>query len=247
MKSIRINPLTYVFIFLIVYSGYVHYLLIFLLVFMIHELGHIFFIKLFNIQIIKIEIYPYGGLIILDKKLNVDIYKDFLIASGGLLFQVIAGLINCFIFRSDMFLFFNKLILYMNIIPLIPLDGSNILFIFLSKYFPYRKSINVYYFLSLCFIIIYFLYGIKTNAINIAYLLFCICSYLTNLKTVKYVLNTFYLERYLYDFSFKHKKYHQKVDINLLKRNEESFFLENTWKNEKEILSKKFDNCSYFW
>ena len=39
-------------------------------------------------------------------------------------------------------------------------------------------------------------------------------------------------------------KYHPKVNLKKLKREELSFFFDKKLKNEQEILRNKFDNCS---
>ena len=247
IKIIKVNFLTYLFVFLIIYSGYINYLIYFSIVFIFHELGHIFFAKLFNIKILKIEIFPYGGMIKLNKKLNIEIYKDFLIAAGGFIFQFILLAINLLFIKNNLLNYINKLIFVMNIIPVIPLDGSQLFFIFFSKYLSYFQSLKLFYLFDILFLLLTISYGFFMGDLNVSYIIFCFCSFIIQVKAKDYRLNSFYLERYLYCFPFKKIKYQIKNDIHFLKREEKSFFYDNNWKSEKEILTKKFDNCSEFW
>jgi stage IV sporulation protein FB len=247
IKIIKINIITYLYILLIIFSGYYKYLLYFSLVFIVHELGHIFFCKLFRVKILKIDIYPFGGIIKLNKKLNINIYKDFFIASGGIFFQLILEIINTLFFKNPLLLNTNKIIFLINIVPLIPLDGSKIFFIIISKFFSFYKSVKIYYLFNIFFIMIYFITCSKMSNINYTYIFFCIASFFIEIFNYKSLINKFYLERYIYDFKYKKRKYHKKKTLKLLKREVESYFYDETWFSEKKLLRKKFDNSSYFW
>ena len=68
--KIKINNYTYIFLFLCCICGYIKNILIIFFICFFHELGHVFFIKTFNYNIISIEILPFGGFTNIYKHLN---------------------------------------------------------------------------------------------------------------------------------------------------------------------------------
>lgn len=247
IKKIKINLATYIFIILFLFSGYKSNLLYLLLVFLIHELGHVFFCKLFNIRIQSIEIFPYGGVIKLNHQLNVEIYKEFFISAGGILFQVVFEIINIIYFRNHLFSYFNIAFLKINLIPIIPFDGHKIIWCFFSKYLPFFYAKFFSLILSILFLVILFFYELVFIKINIVFIIFSLCFTFKEIKMINYVINRFYLERLLSEFKFLKTKYHSNKNLKLIKRNVLSFFLDEEYVHERVIIAKKFDNSSYIW
>ena len=65
MKNLfKINIFTYILLLLSFLSGYYKEISIILLILIVHELGHFFLMKLFKIEVNKIIIFPYGGILI---------------------------------------------------------------------------------------------------------------------------------------------------------------------------------------
>ena len=92
MKNIfKINITTYLLLLSILLCGYFNYLLIISLILIIHDLGHIVFLKLFKIKINNITILPFGSIINSDLKLNTESYfkygSDFMHALNNKLRQ----------------------------------------------------------------------------------------------------------------------------------------------------------------
>jgi len=247
IRKIKINPFTYLIVLLMLFSGYKTILMKILLIFTVHEIGHFFFCRIFNIKINKITIYPFGGLITLDSKINKPIYKDFFIAIGGILFQVLLEIINMLFIKSNDISYYNILILQLNILPIIPMDGSKILFSIFNRFISYYKSLIIYEITSLIFLIFLVVYTLFNSTINIALISYLLVGIISDIKLISYRMKSFFLERHINNLSFKRKKYFKKNNIYLLKREEQGFFLINTWKNEKYLLSKKFDISTYFW
>ena len=76
-----------------VLTGYLHNLLVFTSIIIIHELGHYTIAKMNNLNIEKIIVYPYGGLVKMNNLINTSINKELLVAISGILFQTIYYLI----------------------------------------------------------------------------------------------------------------------------------------------------------
>lgn len=244
IKTIKVHFTTYLFILLLLFSGYKKFIFPILFVFIIHELGHIFFTYIFKIKIIKFDIYPFGGILKLNKLLNIEIYKDFLIASGGIIFQLLLKIV---IYKFEIINYYNNLFLLINILPIIPFDGSKILYIFVSKFLSFYRSRILYFSASLISIIIYLIYSYTNRNFNLVYFLFTFSFFIKEIKEFPYFINLFLLERYIHKFKYKKKKYYTNCNLLLLRRMVNGYFLDSYWKSEDNILSKKFDNSSYFW
>lgn len=229
--KVKVNYLTYIYVLLFLFSGYKKNLTYIFIVFIVHEFGHLFFCKLFNIKIQSIEIYPFGGIIKIDNLINFSILKKFLISSGGLIFQ----LLLLFIQNNTLF-YYNKLIFCLNILPILPLDGSKVLQNILFNFFSYYKSVLISYIASVITLIIIIFYS---N--NYFLLIFSLSFLIKDIYNFSFIFNKFLLERYMYDFHFKKSKYYKHVNLKKLQINKLGYFYEYTWKNEKYFLSKIFD------
>ena len=131
--------INYSFIFLCLFSLYIGYfdiLLFFLLSLLIHELGHILFIKLFKIKINNFSLSLYGGCLNINtiQYNSLKKYKKFLIYIGGIFFNFIFFIM----FIDTLFSKVNLILLIFNLLPIYPLDGYNILNIFIKN----KKIIN---------------------------------------------------------------------------------------------------------
>ena len=241
IKKIKINLSTYVLIFLLLFSGYKKYLLYLLIVIIVHELGHVFFIKLFNLKILNIEIYPFGGIIRINKNINYPPIKELLISSGGIIFQLLLFFVN-----NDVLYNLNIRFIFINLIPLVPLDGSKILYTLITYKFSFYYSYIIYIILNIIFLLLYIYISVLNDNLNLMLLSVVIISIYKEIKGFKKLINKFYLERYLNKNILKKKKYYKKNNIKLLSREKEGFFFINYWENEEKILSKKFDIRTYF-
>ena len=242
IKKIKVDISVYIVILLFLFSGLKDLVFNLLIILFVHELGHIFFCLIFKVNIQSIKLYPFGGLIKLDKKINDYWYIDFFISMGGIIFQIIFGLINAFLFKYELINKFNLVFLKMNLLPIIPLDGNKILFMILCSYFSYFYSIIIDSVLS--FVVILILISIHFS--NVALLIFSFACLLSDLKNIMLSMHRFFLERYFGNFVFKKIKYYKHNCIYLMQKNIFGYYYENRYISEQEMLSKKFDISSYF-
>lgn len=251
LAKFKINSYTY-FIFLsFLLTGYFKNIILIFLIILVHELGHIFFLKLFSYEIIKVELYPFGGLTTTSKLINTPINKDIIIYLGGVFFQILLTffmyilLVNNIISDNLYYLFwyYNKYILVFNLIPIRPLDGGEILNLFLQKKMSFIKSICFTHYISLVNLVI-FLSLIKNKNLN-SYMMITFLTYklFTYYKKKNYFKNQFFLERYLYDLPYKRIEYNNKPKLDLLKKETYHYFKSNNkYINEKKLLQHRFDN-----
>lgn len=247
IKKIKINFSFYLFIILFLFSGFKNSLIYILLIFIVHELGHIFFCVIFNVKILKLEIYPFGGIFYFNKEYNIEIYKDFLISSGGIIFQMLLFLINRFFCSFEILDYYNLFFLSFNSLPIIPFDGSKILYILISKFFSYYYSFIAYLFISISFLLFFFLMNLFNCYSCLLVIVFSLFFTYKEYKDFPLIFNKFLIERFLHNYKYKKKKYIRKYDIKHLCRGKVCFFLLDSYENEKKLLSKKFDNSSYIW
>lgn len=246
-KKLEIPIITYLFLLLSFLCGYFKNVIFVFFIVIFHELGHILVIHFCHYKIIKVELYPFGGITKINKSINSSINKEILIASAGILFQVFLFFF-AFLFRDsfrvsdyELFQFYNLHILIFNLIPIIPLDGSVLLHAILEKIFSYEKSLKYYQIFSLLFycVFIVFNFFVFKNYFICMILLF---QYVSFKKQEKYLLHRFYLERYLKEFPYQKICNEIGENYRVLKKNRRHYFYsDGKYKNEQEILAKLFD------
>jgi len=248
LKKIKIHPLTYIIISSALLTGLFKYLIIVLGIVLFHELGHITFSLIFKRKISEIVILPFGGLTKIDSCLSSDINEDLLISIGGILFQLIIGLIFCILHKNfiiderlyNFFYNYNSSIIIFNLIPINPLDGYKIFKLLCQKFIPYKYSF--YIGVSTSFVLIIILIFVKPTFVfnNIFVFIFMIYMCFKEYYLLKYIMNRFYIERMNRTFNFKNKNI-KKIDHmhknknNILNGKNEKDYLKNIYLGLKNI------------
>lgn len=237
MKNIfKIHLSTLLFYLLLILSGYINYLLVFLIIIITHELGHIIMIYLFKYKIESIEIYPFGGIIKTNINYNIDSNKLLFISLAGILMQLILFFIYPMITLKNYGIFntLNISLIIFNLIPIKPSDGSKILESFLERIINYRLMIKVSIIISIISLFLLFIY---TKNIFIFVIL-----YFTNIKIIlnfPYIINKFKLERYLYPSKYS-KKIHVNHENNIYKGRNNYIKWYNNYIEESDYFQRKF-------
>lgn len=245
MKIIKVDPLTIYFLFILVITGFlVNGIIIFIIV-IIHELGHIIMIKHYGYQINSINIYPFGGITKIDKDLNTSTNKELLIASGGiivqLLLQIIIYIFPVRLYIKTIFINYNLSILIFNLLPIIPLDGSIIVNSILNKYLPFKRSYLINIIISIIGIVLYITFNYwysLNNYLIIGLFIYKIYEYIKNYPLI---WNRFLLERYLHNYKYNRINT-KKGDLNILKIDTYQYFIKNNRViSEKNLLRQIYD------
>ena len=255
LQKIKINNLTYFLLFICLLSGMFKNILLIFLIIIIHEFGHIYFIKKYNYDIKSVELYPFGGITKIEKDLNAPIAHDLIITLGAFLFQIILFLIFYFAFNFDLISYstytlfntYNKSIIIFNLLPIIPLDGHILLKCILEKIFTYKTSAIISIVFSIIGIICYLTYNYIYSINN--YLIVTLLIYKTAIyiKNYDYLYNRFLLERYLNNYPYKKSKHENKISFKNFRRETLHFFkVGDKYVHEREILKKKFDKKRHF-
>ncbi len=240
----EINIFVYLFALIaILTASFIPFFIIsFLLV--IHELGHFLAAKLLKIDVVKIYLYPLGGISKFNMDQNISLLKEFLILIMGPIFQILAYLFlkNCLYRYTEIINFYHYGILLFNLLPIYPLDGGKLINIFLSGIFCFKTSYYASMIISYVFTILIIFLNI--NNLNFNFLLvviFLLYKITKEYKNFNYCYEKLLLERYLKDYNFKdtkiindYKKFYRNKK-HLLKINDnymwEDTFLAKIFKN----------------
>ena len=240
---------TYIIIALsFIITGYFSNLIVFTSIIIIHELGHYITAKLHSIEVNKIIIYPYGGLTQINSPINTKISIDLKIAISGIVFQLIYYFIIYILYKNNIireyifeeFTTYNFSILFFNILPIHPLDGSKILNLFLSKMLPYKLTLKLNILVSLItLIIIFYINYYQFNYTTILIITIILDNIVKYYKEINYIFNKFLLERYLNKKINKKNKTINKIE-NMYKEKYHLIKNKNHYITEKQALKDRF-------
>lgn len=232
MKTIfKIHPFFYIFCLICILTGYFKNFIFIVTIIFVHELGHIIAAYYYKWKIDKIIILPLGGIIIFDEKINRKIKEEFVITLLGPLFQIPLLFIN-----NKLFLEYNISLLFFNLIPIVPLDGSKMLNLLFNKVFSFKNSHLLSILFSFIFITILLL---QRNLIVYISIIFLLSKTIKELSEHRYIFNKFLFERYLYKFNFK--KFKIIKNKSKMKRDYRHLIKDkNNYITEKEYLSNLF-------
>lgn len=253
MKSTRvllnINIATYFLILTFLFTGLIKNIILIYLIVIFHELGHLFIIKILKYQVLRIDIYPMGGVTKISKKINTSIKDELLISIFGIIFQIILYIVFWLLFKKNiisintfsLFSSYNKTIMIFNMLPIIPLDGYVFFRSILELIFPYKKSFYFSLIISIISIILFITFNKLYSLNNYLIISFLIYKIYLTFKEFKYENLRFLLERHLFNLKYHKIKNELKPNLDLLKKDTYHYFKQdNTYISEKKLLSKKF-------
>lgn len=151
IPSIKISYTFPLFVVLILISGrYKLYFIFFLLCF-IHELGHIIVALMFKCPCKGITVLPFGINASISNKDRLKSYQECLIYIAGPMMYFVNILLIDYLFKIGFLSYIgyiranesNLLILIFNILPILPLDGGNIVKTILTRFFRIKIANRV--------------------------------------------------------------------------------------------------------
>lgn len=236
-----------IFSLLALISGaFIPFIILFLLI-IVHEFGHFFTAIILGITPDKIYIYPFGGVSKFNISLNEKIAKEFIILLMGPLLQFLFATflmnISFFDHYKNIINIYNYTILGFNLLPIYPLDGGKLLNIVLSISNSFRKSLLITLVISYITVFIFgLIFLFKDFSINIIIIIsFLIYKVNIEWKNKEYLNDKFLLERYLYKYKFKKRKYINNINEFMREKNH-LVKIDGKYHTEREVLSNKFNN-----
>ena len=212
----------------------------------VHELGHYTTAKLLKFNVDKIIIYPYGGLTKIKDLINNNINQELLIAISGVIVQSLFYLIILYLNKIglirtstlEIYKEYNQEIIFFNLLPIYPLDGSKIFNLLISKYFNYNLSNKLTIIISLITMLLILILNVYNYNYSYLMIIIILITYIYKYqKSLKYIYNKFLLERYIYNITYpkiaiidnKNKMYKNKLHI---------FRVDGKYIKEKKYLAK---------
>ena len=242
MKRFKIHFSFYILFLCMILSRFqILYLKLLLLIFL-HELGHILVASIFKIKINRIVLTGMG--------LFMDAETNDLSFIKGIIFYLSGLIINLILlfFLKEEFKKINLFILIINLIPIYPTDGYNILNSIISYFVPYKISKYISNYLSLILSCIIFCYFInKMDFLLFVMLLYLVYLSIISIRNINFDYERFLLNRYLNNFDFKTKRIHYKnnIDNMFYKYKIVEANLANKLIKEKDILKIKYNNVRF--
>lgn len=230
---------------MIVLTGLFQEFFIFATLLFVHELGHFLTGYFCGFELDKIYFYPYGGCSKFKTKINVPLWKEFLVLIMGPIMQIICYIVLSFILTrpGDIMLLqsYHYGILVFNLLPIYPLDGGKFLSILLASWIPYKKSLNLTFLLSSIFLGIYFCLSFFISPIFEGCLMsLLLFSKLREEYKKKYLYyNKFLLERYLEPISFTKRKIIAREE-DMYRDHKHLLFYNHRYYSEHEFLENHF-------
>ncbi len=243
MKKFKIDFSFWLLIILVFFSPKQAYVLKLIVCLVCHELGHLFLVWLFRYKIKSVSLSIVGFMLKLEK-VKQEFWKDLLIYSGG----IIVNLLGCLLINDYDFKIISLILIIINLLPIYPLDGFNILKTIFSYFFPYYYVLNIAIFFSICVNVLVFILGIYYH-----FDLFILCNllylFIINLNQYRHrqeLFSQFILDKLLYPFSYPLRRINPHFDyLKFFYRYHEVYLdLENSCLSQQELLQrKKLINC----
>lgn len=235
---IKIHPLTIFFLFIALITGYFRYVIYMMSLIFFHELGHTTIALIFNYEIDSIVLLPFGGVSKFKYKLNDKIYKEVLVTLFGPIYQILFYLLLVKLgYKTELLSSIHYFLLFFNLLPIYPLDGSKLCLSLFFKLTSFYKSYIYIVITSLLFLIFYFL--LNNTFLNVVLVIFLLYKIYDLYKNKGNIFNKFLLERYLYDFNFKKIKLIKKLK-QMKREYRHKIIVNNMNIEEKDFLTKYF-------
>jgi len=173
--KVNINFFTWVFLFFFVVTGYFKEMFFIILTVLIHELSHIYAAKKVGIDVLQLDIYPFGGTAILDSIVFIRPDLEIIIALSGPISNIFFSFLIIFIsqlmnINLEYLIKFNVIMAAFNLLPGLPLDGGRVLKSILAHFIGFYKAVLITVYSSYFIGIIILYYSILYNINDIKYI-----------------------------------------------------------------------------
>lgn len=245
--KIKIHESLIFLLVLALLSGYVHKIIIIYSLVMLHELGHLYACKKYERKLSGFTFIPFGAIIYFDEDANRGLIEDIIIALSGIAVNIAILIIFRIMNYQENAYEYNLIILFINILPIYPLDGGRIVEILLMKIMSFRRAVVISKTVSLMLIVFLF-FGNILRYKSFGLLLVLVYLFGINFKAIlakedRY--NSFLIKKYLYpnpslkDFYFQY--FHNGLIKRFKKGVNNNFGDNHKNRSEKEILRYYFE------
>lgn len=177
----------------------------------VHEMGHVFAARMYDIKVLSVQMLPFGGVAVMEDSGNLTAGREIVIALAGPLQNLMligaSLLLHAIGIWDGPFLSYfiqsNLLIALFNLLPILPLDGGKISQALCSLVMPYYATLLWSYRISLLFSVLLVAYsflplwlglgGMQLNLLLIG--LFLLYSNLMDYRNIPYRFIRFLVNR----------------------------------------------------
>ncbi|WP_339162560.1 M50 family metallopeptidase [Siminovitchia sp. FSL H7-0308] len=207
LRKIHFHPLFWIVACFAIITGYYWELLTLFLIVFIHEMGHATCAHFFSWKINRILIMPFGGICEVDEHGNRPVIEELLVVLAGP-FQHIWMAATVFILGTNevismefatMFQQFNIMVFLFNLLPVWPLDGGKVIYLYLSSRQPFLTAFKqslLCSFIVLTFLLCLFLIVFPFNLNVWVVLVYLYASLWHQWNQMRFSFIRFLLERY---------------------------------------------------
>ncbi|MBB6177414.1 stage IV sporulation protein FB [Anoxybacillus tengchongensis] len=217
--NIHIHPLFWFIALIAIMTAQFQTLLLLFWIVLLHELGHVIAAHLFSWRVKRILLLPFGGVAEMDEHGNRPFHEELIVILAGPFQHIVIFFIAYIAHSANMLsdewykqlLEYNLSILLINLLPIWPLDGGKLLFLYRTMRTSFRRAHEqtLYassLFLIACFITLLIFAPMQINLWIIG--LFLAHAIWVEWKQRTYVWIRFLLERY----------YGKRIEYRALKR-----------------------------
>lgn len=197
----------WIVIFLAVATAHFMELSLLLLIIFIHEMGHAVAASFFSWRIKRIAFLPFGGVAEMDEHGNRPLKEEAIVTIAGPLQHIwMMGFANLLLSVDvlplgiyDLFIQYNLMVLFFNLMPIWPLDGGKIIFLLLSLKNAFPKAHHHTLMISVASILIFMVCVLFISPFNLnvwIVICFILFSLYHEWKQQHFIFMRFLLERY---------------------------------------------------
>jgi stage IV sporulation protein FB len=209
--AISFHPFFVIIMLISVLTGHFLELLALFTIVFVHEMGHVFAARMYDIKVLSVQMLPFGGVAVMEDAGNLTAGREIVIALAGPLQNLMligaSLLLHAIGIWDGPFLSYfiqsNLLIALFNLLPILPLDGGKISQALCSLVMPYYATLLWSYRISLLFSVLLVAYsflplwlglgGMQLNLLLIG--LFLLYSNLMDYRNIPYRFIRFLVNR----------------------------------------------------
>ncbi|EES73050.1 peptidase, M50 family [Paenibacillus sp. oral taxon 786 str. D14] len=209
--AISFHPFFVIIMLMSVLTGHFLELLALFTIVFVHEMGHVFAARMYDIKVLSVQMLPFGGVAVMEDAGDLTAGREMVIALAGPLQNLLligaSLLLHAVGIWDGPFLSYfiqsNLLIALFNLLPILPLDGGKISQALCSLVMPYYATLLWSYRISLLFSALLVAYsflplwlglgGMQLNLLLIG--LFLLYSNLTDYRNIPYRFIRFLVNR----------------------------------------------------
>lgn len=217
--NIHIHPLFWFIALIAIMTAQFQTLLLLFWIVLWHEFGHVVAAHLFSWRVKRILLLPFGGVAEMDEHGNRPFHEEFIVTIAGpfqhIVIFFIAYIAHYVNILSDewykQLLEYNLSILLINLLPIWPLDGGKLLFLYRTMRTSFRRAHGQALYASIFFLSVFFICLLTMAPMQInLWIIVCFLAHAIwfEWKQRTYVWMRFLLERY----------YGKRIEYRTLKR-----------------------------